>query len=371
MGISHIKLSWIFYSYFLSSVIVTAWVQQQPLLRRLKPSSTPRSLLYTTNDDLETTETTETAPTNNSNDSSSFKVTVFGGTGFVGSRVCKFLVDKGESIKVTSVSKTGTIPNWCKDEDWVNQVVWNKADLLQQKDDSSSTLLDEAVGKPDVVVSCIGEIGTDSEKLKKGNGDANCLAFESAKRGGNVKRAVFVSVGSEVIKCQENWLPGFFGGYFDGKEMAEKAALDAVNSDSSCACIVKPTFIYGGDSFNFLPPRVTVEYGSFIEELLSLSLFKFLADNTPGLIKVALRPPSSVNAVAEACASAAVGGNAMGKILDGTADINDVTSQPPATGLTDALMWTKEKASDIYELAKVEVPKAIESTKASIEKLQK
>ena len=36
------------------------------------------------------------------------------------------------------------------------------------------------------------------------------LAFASAKKGG-VKRTVFVSVSSEVMSCEENWLPEFFG----------------------------------------------------------------------------------------------------------------------------------------------------------------
>jgi hypothetical protein len=66
-------------------------------------------------------------------------------------------------------------------------------------------------------------------------------------------------------------------------------------------CFVKPSFIYGGNKFGLIPPRVTKEYVSFIEGLLSFGIFTFLADITPGLIKVALRPPSSVEAVAGAC----------------------------------------------------------------------
>jgi nucleoside-diphosphate-sugar epimerase len=290
------------------------------------------------------------------------KVTVVGGTGFVGSKVCKSLTEKG--VAVISVSKSGKIPTfaWC-DDIWTSRVKWIAANI----ETADEAALDASIGSPDCLVSCLGVVGNDPDKLMKGNGDANCAAFSSAKRGGKVQRAVFVSVSSEVMACEENWLPAFFKGYFDGKKMAEQCALDAVDGDSSRVCFVKPTFIYGGDSFGLLPPRVNMEYGSFIEELLSLGIIKFLADATPGLIKVALRPPSSVDAVAEACVSAALEGPALGKVLDGGAEINEITNHPPATGLTDAIEFAKVKTGDFIEWAKEEVPKAV----AKIEKMQK
>ena len=108
------------------------------------------------------------------------------------------------------------------------------------------------------------------------------------------------------------------------------------------------------------------QYGSLIEELLSLGLFKTLADLTPGLIKVALRPPSSVDAVADACVSAALEGAALGKVLEGGAEINEVTNQPPAKGLTNAIEWLKEKTREVVEWAKEEAPKAM----AKLEEMQ-
>lgn len=289
-------------------------------------------------------------------------VTVAGGSGFVGSKVCQSLVEKG--AKVTSVSKSGKVPSfaWC-DESWTSKVNWVAVDL-ETADDST---LDASIGAPQCMVSCVGVIGNDPEVLKKGNGDTNCAAFGSAKRGGKLERAVFVSVSDEVAACQANWLPEFFGGYFDGKKMAEQCALDAVDGDSSKVCVVKPTFIYGGDAFELIPPRVNKEYGSLIEELLSLGLIKFIADVTPGLIKVALRPPSSVDAVADACVSAAIAGPALGKVLDGAAAINEITNQPAATGLTDAIEFLGEKLGLAYEWAKEEVPKAV----AKLEELSK
>ena len=293
------------------------------------------------------------------------KVTVVGGSGFVGSRVCKILTDK-YGVDVTSVSKSGKAPDWCKGEDWSSLVEWKAADLLSASEDA----LDASIGKPDAIVSCVGVVGTDPEVLLKGNGQANVAAFASAHRGGNVERASLVSVASEVAACQESWLPEFFGGYFDGKEQAEKAALAAVKGDSSRLTIVKPTFIYGGDSFGLLPPRVNYAYGSAVEEVLSWDVCKFLANITPGLIKVALRPPVSVDAVAGACA-AAIMEDLAENVLDGTEPIKAATNDPPATGFSEAVEWAKENSIKAYDWAKVEVPKAIDTIKTKLDEVQK
>ena len=101
------------------------------------------------------------------------------------------------------------------------------------------------------------------------------------------------------------------------------------------------------------------------------NFFKFLGDVTPGLIKVALRPPVSVDAVAGACAAAAMGKVAGGGVLEGTAEIKAVTDDPPATGLTEAIDWAKENAIKFYDWAKVEVPKAIDAGKKIIDENKK
>ena len=132
----------------------------------------------------------------------SLSVTVFGGSGFTGSRVCKYLVEKGATV--SSISKSGTAPNG---EEWTKQVEWKKANLLSSSDDE----LDAVVGSPDAVISCVGAIGTDPSILLEGNGSANKAAFASAMRGGKLQRAAYVSVGSEVDACKENWVRNSFG----------------------------------------------------------------------------------------------------------------------------------------------------------------
>lgn len=106
--------------------------------------------------------------------------------------------------------------------------------------------------------------------------------------------------------------------------------------------------------------------------MLFLPPFKLAADVTPGLIKVALRPPVCVDSVAAACAKAAMddSGAAL-STLDGTEAINAYSGQPKSTGLTDALKWSGGKLSEFYDWAKVEVPKAIETVQQKVEETKK
>ena len=204
---------------------------------------------------------------------SALKVTVLGGTGFVGSRVCHALATSSSSVEVVSVSRTGEVPEWCKGEDWTKQVSWVKNEFTR----GSREKLQEAIGSPDAVVSCVGAIGVDQQGLLLGNGVANAEAAAAAKVVG-AQRMAYVSVGSEVV-ASKGWcvairtptlaqdgspghaaprlpprLPGFFGAYFEGKQAAEEAMVAEFGEN---ACIIKPSFIYGGDDFGLLPPRVS------------------------------------------------------------------------------------------------------------------
>jgi nucleoside-diphosphate-sugar epimerase len=275
----------------------------------------------------------------------------------VGSRVCQQLASQGAIV--TSLSKSGKPPPWAllqqqeqQQDDWTTKVTWKSIDLVSATDDQ----VDACLGNPTAVISCVGTIGTDPDKLLQGNGMANVKAFESAQRSGTVQSIAYVSVSSEVAACQDTWLPEFFTGYFRGKDMAEAAAR-AVGKDVT---LVRPTFIYGGDSFGLLPPRVNSAYGSFIDQLLSFSLIQKLADISPGLIKVALRPPVSVDAVAGACVNAVLqpqqqqedvegSGSTTVRVLDSAAEINQASGQPPARGVQDAIEWTLETTGKIVE----------------------
>lgn len=263
----------------------------------------------------------------NSGNDASPCITVLGGTGFVGSRVCKTLVKSGASV--TSVSTGGRVPDWCAGDPWTEKVKWVSQDLTR----GAREKMEAAIGTPDCLVSCIGTVGVDVQGLLLGNGITNKNAAAAAKKAGT-SRFVFCSVASEVVACKDGWLPAYFGGYFRGKFEAEQAFQDAAKANGGTTCIIRPTFIYGGDSFGLIPPRVSFWYGSIVEEILSLGLVQKVADILPGLLKVALRPPVSVDAVADACAASALG-SIDGTDLDGTFAINTATGQPTATGFSD------------------------------------
>lgn len=258
----------------------------------------------------------------------SLKVTVMGGTGFVGSRVVKSLVEQGASV--TSVSASGMAPS----DSWAQSVEWQKCDLTRGPREQ----LAKAIGSPDVVVSCVGAIGFDRQGLLLGNGVANVEAARAAKVAG-AKRFVYVSV-SDDVTASRDWLPDFFAGYFDGKKDAEDAILEANFDDG--ATFLRPSFIYGGDSFGLFPPRVNGAYGSAVEEILSSAPIVALANLLPGLLKVALRPPVSVEAVAGAAASAAQG-KVGAAVLEGTTAINDAAGMESAKGLTEFIEKIKTR----------------------------
>lgn len=130
---------------------------------------------------------------------SALRVTVLGGTGFVGSRVCQALATSSSSVEVVSVSRTGEVPEWCKGDDWTKQVSWVKNELTR----GSREKLQEAIGAPDAVVSCVGAIGFGQQALLLGNGIANVEATAAAKVVG-AQRMAYVSVGSEVA-ASKGW----------------------------------------------------------------------------------------------------------------------------------------------------------------------
>lgn len=55
------------------------------------------------------------------------KVVVFGGNGFVGSRVCE--IAQGMGLHVISVNRSGR-PSWLN-QSWANDVEWIQGDALQ------------------------------------------------------------------------------------------------------------------------------------------------------------------------------------------------------------------------------------------------
>mgnify|MGYP001966708475 FL=1 len=124
------------------------------------------------------------------------RVTVLGGNGYVGQRVCEKLVERG--CDVTSISKSGKAPSGGA---WTQSVKWVANDLTR----GSRQELEAAVGQPDVAVSCVGTVGFDGRGLELGNGVANVRAAEALK--GVQRFAVHESnfAGLGVDTCSTAW----------------------------------------------------------------------------------------------------------------------------------------------------------------------
>lgn len=227
-------------------------------------------------------------------------IAVFGGNGFVGSRVVAELVAHGD--KVTSISKSGSRPNI--PESVADKVTWLKGDPSTDTIDLKGN---------DAVISCIGAIGFDDDLVRRVNGDVNVAAVKQASDAG-AKRFVYISVSDIVPQALGKTLPA----YFEGKSAAEKAVTSTFGGNG---VLIKPSFIYGGDAFLLAPPRVPGGYGALVETVLSSSPFRALAAVSPPIVKVALVPPVSVEHIAQAAAAAALG-LVDGISFDGADDIN-------------------------------------------------
>ncbi|CAL1376231.1 unnamed protein product [Linum trigynum] len=151
------------------------------------------------------------------------KVVVLGGSGFVGSAICKAAVAKG--IDVVSLSRSGrpTLPG-----SWVDQVTWVPGDVFYAN-------WDEVLPGATTVISTLGGFGNE-EQMQRINGEANIVAVNAAKDYG-VPKFILISV-------HEYNLPSFLlsSGYFTGKRKAESEVLSKYPSSG---VVLRPGFIYG------------------------------------------------------------------------------------------------------------------------------
>lgn len=210
------------------------------------------------------------------------KVLVLGGSGFVGSEVCKQLKDLGIDYVATSRDGRGET----KTLDFTNSSL-NVANEVESLAKGCTA-----------VISCIGSIGTsDDEVVNAGTG----LAAIGAKAAG-VKNFVYISVAPEVRDAANG--VSFLEKYMTGKQFSENTIK---TNFADGYTLIEPTFIYGGDKFAISPPRVADGYGQIVEGLLSSGPFRAAASISPGIIGVALEPPVKVSAVAGAAVSGALG----------------------------------------------------------------
>jgi nucleoside-diphosphate-sugar epimerase len=110
---------------------------------------------------------------------------VFGGSGFIGSQVCRIAVEEGHDV--ISVSRHGR-PNSAS-APWADRVQWVEANILEPE------TWREQLSDCDAVVHCVGILSEDHDEgftFERVNGDSVEIAAWEAKEAG-VDRFVFVS----------------------------------------------------------------------------------------------------------------------------------------------------------------------------------
>lgn len=165
----------------------------------------------------------------------------------------------------------------------------------------------------------MGAIGTnDDEMINSGTG----LVALICKQVG-VSNFVYITVAPEVKDVAQNI--AFLQPYMNGKSFSRQTILSTFPNTSST--LIEPTFIYGGDQFSINPPRVAGFYGSFIENILSSPVVRAVEGAVPpGIVKIALEPPVSADAVANAAVAGALGQLSI-NILDSHDKINSAASK--------------------------------------------
>ncbi|GMH32655.1 hypothetical protein BSKO_00489 [Bryopsis sp. KO-2023] len=220
------------------------------------------------------------------------KLVVFGGNGFVGSRVCEAGVNKG--LAVVSVNRSGR-PSWLKSS-WGDQVEWVEGDCLEPS--TYTETLKEAVG----VVSCVGGFGS-NEAMYKICGETNIRVAETAAAVG-VPRFAFISV-------HEYNLPGTSGiGYFKGKKAAEATIYKYFGNSG---VFLRPGLIHGTRYVNNVGLPLGSVFGP-LETVLNLLPNKQLS-GIP-FLGAALVPPVSAEAVGKAAVAAATDETVPGGEMD-------------------------------------------------------
>ncbi|CAM8880654.1 unnamed protein product [Rhodiola kirilowii] len=150
------------------------------------------------------------------------RIVVLGGSGFVGSAICKAAVSKG--IDVVSISRSGR-PSLT--DTWTDQVNWVPGDVFYAN-------WDEVLLGATAVVSTIGGFGSE-EQMKRINGEANIVAVNAASEFG-VPKFILISV-------HDYNLPSFLlqSGYFTGKRKAESEVLSKY---PTCGVVFRPGFFF-------------------------------------------------------------------------------------------------------------------------------
>ena len=208
------------------------------------------------------------------------KVLVLGGSGFVGRHVIDALNLKKIPFIATSTSgQDDTIALDLTSETATQQVI----DLCTSHEIST-------------IVSTAGSILKECD-YKVNAASGHIAAAVVSSNDVHVNKIIFIG-NSQRIRNVCNTVSSLQE-YARGKEESEQLIQQIMDADDRLhCCIVRPTFIYGGDEFGWNPPRLPTKFGEIIEALLGLYPVQALSEFLPDILGVALEAPVNVQAVA-------------------------------------------------------------------------
>jgi uncharacterized protein YbjT (DUF2867 family) len=190
------------------------------------------------------------APRNvNAEDVTPKKVVVFGGSGYVGSRVVDLLSQQG-GYTVVSVARSSPAEQAAKIKANTGTSFPSSSSVVQFASLNAATDdLTQVLQGASVVVSCLGVPPWEKATARAGNGAVNARIAAAAKATASVETFVYISLSSDFANGPAKFL---FGDYVKGKAEAEAAVLNEFGSKA--AFIVKPSLIDGAPPGELRPP---------------------------------------------------------------------------------------------------------------------
>ncbi|SCV00478.1 LAME_0G09978g1_1 [Lachancea meyersii CBS 8951] len=212
---------------------------------------------------------------------------VFGGSGFLGRRICQTAVENG--YEVTSLTRSGTAPrakaSW--EKEWIGQVKWRHCDVLNPK--TYSQCLESA----DNVVHSIGILLEDSSYKAQLNGKVAFDAKKMLQWGSNpmknnpnftyevMNKQSALTLAQEFAKIHRNAgtglrrtmtyvsadrsFPGIPNGYIESKRAAEAGIMRLEQE-------LRPILLRPGFMFDELDTSLgKLEFRSQVKNLLDLA----------------------------------------------------------------------------------------------------
>lgn len=214
------------------------------------------------------------------------RLVVFGGSGFVGSAICKRCIERG--YEVVAINRKGRPTGLGK---WADKVNWVQGDAL--KPETYTSHLKNAAG----VAIAIGlpPIPMDYEKARLINGVANVRIIEEAASAGVPK--LFL-----VNACLPFFAERIIPGYTNGKQMALDAAR--MHYADRSAVVVKPSVVSGTRRLSASIP-IAIPLWLLYIPLQILALFRslFMTFLPSSLVVGIIEPPTPIADIAQIAAS--------------------------------------------------------------------